>query len=118
MSATVIIVGNLGDSPALEYTANGLAICRLSVASNGWDGKQEVVTWYNVTLFGKKAETSNEKLFKGSLIQVIGSLISKKYLSKNGEQKQSLDVTAYDFKPLSKSPQQEQEFNNSNDLPF
>ena len=58
----VILMGNLTRDPELRVTANGLSICKLSLATNRVyqtrDGeRKEEVTYVDVDAFGRQAET-------------------------------------------------------------
>lgn len=79
MYQKVIIVGHLGIEPELRFTASGDAVTSMSVATNRkWtnsDGqKQEQVTWFRVSVWGKQAEVCNDHLAKGRQVLVEGSL--------------------------------------------
>lgn len=70
------IVGYLARDPEMRYTANGQPVTTLNVPVNEtWtkDGiKQEKVTWYRCTAWGKAAETMNQYAAKGTQILIIG----------------------------------------------
>jgi single-strand DNA-binding protein len=75
-----LIVGYLGRDPEMDYTASGQARTRFSVATNrkykdpsGEEVKE--TTWFNVTAWGKQAETCNAYLHKGSQVLVQGRLV-------------------------------------------
>ena len=75
----VTLVGNLGRDPELRYTANGSAVCNLSVATNEkWkDSSGELrkrTTWWRVSVWGKQAENCSEYLSKGRPVLVDGQI--------------------------------------------
>lgn len=75
----VTLVGNLGRDPELRYTANGSAVCNLSVATNEvWKdntGEQRKrTTWWRVAVWGKQAESCSEYLNKGRPVLVEGRM--------------------------------------------
>ncbi len=77
----VTLVGNLGRDPELRYTANGSAVCNLSVATNEvWNdssGEQRKrTTWWRVAVWGKQAESCSEYLSKGRPVLVEGRIRS------------------------------------------
>lgn len=89
----IVIVGNVGFVQQLKTTKSGSQMCSFSVAvTTGWgDGKQ--TDWYNVTVFGKQAESCS-KLSKGSLVCVSGTLQLHEYDGKDGQKKARLDITS------------------------
>jgi len=66
----IIIIGNLGRDPELNYTPSGTAMTKFSVAdSRRWRDKQsgeqrEETTWFNVVAWDQLAETCNQYLHK------------------------------------------------------
>lgn len=74
----VIVVGNLTRDLELRYTPNGAAVAEFGIAVNeSWkkDGvKQEYVSFFDCTLFGKSAEGLADFLKKGRKILVDGKL--------------------------------------------
>jgi single-strand DNA-binding protein len=76
---TVIIVGNLGRDPQMRYAPNGQPVTSFSVATSRQytkaDGtKVKETTWFNVSAWGKSAESCNTYLKKGSKVVVEGRL--------------------------------------------
>jgi len=75
----LIIVGHLGRDPEMRYTPSGQAVTRLTVAanrnytdSNGQQIKETI--WFNVSVWGKQAESCNQYLQKGRMVLVEGEL--------------------------------------------
>ena len=97
----VTIWGRLGRDPEVNYTQNGLAICKLSVAiserkkvGDSWEDHTE---WVRVTIFGKRGESAGQYLMKGSGVAVTGKMRTSKYTDKNGVDKWSTEVVADDI---------------------
>ena len=94
----VILVGNLGRDPEVRYTASGDAICNLSVATtDNWRDKatgerKEMTEWHRVSFFGKTAEVCGQYLKKGSQIYVEGSLRTRKWTDKDGQEKYTTEM--------------------------
>ncbi len=78
MSTSISILGNTGRDVELRYTPQGTAVANFTVASNSVrntaQGKVKKTDWYNVSAFGKQAETLSKHLKKGSQILVRGRL--------------------------------------------
>ena len=94
----VILVGNLGRDPEVRYTASGDAMCNLSLATtDNWRDKatgerKEMTEWHRVSFFGKTAEICGQYLKKGSQIYVEGSLRTRKWTDKDGQEKYSTEI--------------------------
>jgi single-strand DNA-binding protein len=76
---TIVIVGRLGRDPEMRYTNTGQALTSFSMAtdrrftdSSGQSQKQTI--WFNISVWGKQAESCNNYLKKGNLVVVEGSL--------------------------------------------
>lgn len=101
MSTSISILGNTGREVELRYTPQGLPVANFSMASNTVrntpEGKQKKTDWFNITAFGKIAETLARNLKKGSQILVQGKLTFNPWLSRNGEPRVGADVVLQDF---------------------
>lgn len=101
MSTSISILGNTGRDVELRYTPQGVAVASFSIASNSVrntaNGKQKKTDWYNVSAFGRQAETLAKYLTKGSQILVRGKLTFNPWLSRDGEARVSADVVMQDF---------------------
>lgn len=103
----ITIIGNLGRDPEMRYTNSGDPVTSFSVATSERfrtrDGQQqERTTWFNVSAFGKLAETCNQYLHKGSYVYVEGSLAQREYTGNDGTARTSLDVRLREMKMLDK----------------
>ena len=102
----VILVGNLGNDPDVRYTAGGMAITTISVAtSESWKDKQtgeqqERTEWHRVKFFGRIAEIAGEYLKKGRQVYIEGSIRSDKYTDKEGIDRYSFDIVANEMQML------------------
>ncbi|MDO5101783.1 MAG: single-stranded DNA-binding protein [Lautropia sp.] len=95
----VILVGNLGRDPEVRYTAEGMAMCNLSVATtHQWKDKsgerREETEWHRVNMFGRLAEIAGEYLKKGRSVYIEGRLRTRKYTDSNGVEKYSTEIVA------------------------
>ena len=94
-----IIVGRLGRDPEIRYSAQGVAVVRLAVAtSETWIDKntgqrQEKTEWHRVTVFGKQGENCEKYLSKGRQVYVEGRLQTSSY-EKDGQTHYSTDIIA------------------------
>lgn len=81
----VILVGRLGQSPEVRYSAQGTAVCNLSLATGeSWKDKntgqaQERTEWHRIVLYGKLAEVAGQYLSKGSKVYIEGKLQTREW---------------------------------------
>ena len=95
----VILVGRLGGDPEVRYTANQQPICSFGLAtSERYKDKegnmQEKTEWHNISMFGRLAEVGNEYLKKGSQIFIEGRLQTRKWQTKEGQDRYTTEVVA------------------------
>lgn len=101
----VILVGNVGRDPETRYSAGGMAVTTVSVAtSESWKDKQsgeqkEKTEWHRVKFFGRLAEIAGEYLKKGSQVYIEGSLRTEEY-EKDGVKRYSTDIVAAEMQML------------------
>ena len=102
----VILVGNLGADPESRFAPSGDAICNIRVAtSETWKDKQtgerkEAVEWHRISFYGKLAEIAGQYLRKGSQVYVEGSLRTRKWTDKDGQERYSTEIRADEMKML------------------
>jgi len=98
----VTLVGRLTRDPELRHTGGGQAVCsiRLAVTSRGRD---ETGNWadkpnyFDVTVFGRQAETASTYLARGRRIGVDGRLSWREWEAQDGGKRQSIEVVANDI---------------------
>ncbi len=104
----IIIVGNLGRDPELRYTPQGTAVCNFSMATNEKrrdknNELQDITTWFRITLWGRQAENASKFLQKGNPVYIEGRLKLDEWTDREGNTRQTLDVTATDMQFLGSS---------------
>jgi single-strand DNA-binding protein len=98
----VTLVGRLTRDPELRQLPSGDGICsiRLAVSSRarsedgGWGDKSN---YFDVTVFGRQAETAVQYLSKGRRIGVDGRLSWREWQAQDGTRRQSVEVIANDL---------------------
>ena len=102
----VILVGNCGKDPETRYMPSGGAVTNVSIAtSESWKDKQsgetkERTEWHNIVFFNRLAEVVGEYVRKGSQIYIEGSLRTRKWQDKNGQDKYTTEVVASEMQML------------------
>lgn len=91
---SVTLIGRLTKDPELNYTTDGTAICKFTLAINRptKDGSK-AADFIRVTTFGNRAETCKKYLSKGLLLAVEGRIQTGSY-KKDGQTVYTTDVIA------------------------
>ena len=111
----VILVGNLGADPESRFAPSGDAICNISVATTEtWKDKntgdkKESTEWHKVGFYGKLAEIAGQYLRKGSQVYVEGSLRTRKWQDKNGQDRYTTEIRGDVMKMLGGKPEGQQQ---------
>lgn len=95
----VQLIGHLGREPESRALPNGDAITNIALAtSESWKDKngdkQDRTEWHRVTFFGRQAEVAAQYLNKGSLVYVEGSLATRKWTDKDGNERYTTEIRA------------------------
>jgi single-strand DNA-binding protein len=95
----VMLIGRLGAEPELKYTASGVAVLTLSIATNTrWkaqDGNQQEQTeWHRVVVWRKTAEMIAQYAQKGTRVYVEGRLATRSWQDKDGIKRYSTEIQA------------------------
>lgn len=102
----VLLIGNLTRDPETRYAPSGDAICNVSMATNEqWKDKatgekKEAVEFHRVVFFGKLAEIAGQFLKKGRQIYIEGSLRTRKWTDKDGQERYTTEIKADEMKML------------------
>lgn len=102
----VMLIGNLGADPEVRYSTGGSAIVNIRLATaESWRDKetgdqQERTEWHRVVFFGRLAEIAGEYLKKGSQCYVEGSIRTRKWTDKEGQEKFTTEIVANEMQML------------------
>lgn len=88
---TLVLAGRSTKDVELKTTANGTNIATISLAVN--HGKEEA-SFFDVVCFGKTAENVAKYVQKGKQVIVSGRLQQRKWKTKEGENRYSVEVIA------------------------
>jgi single-strand DNA-binding protein len=112
----IMLIGNLGRDPELNYTQSGVAVAKFSLAVNrvsksSTGERQNETEWFNIVAFKQLAETCNSYLHKGSKVFIEGRLQQRKYTDRNNVERIAVEVVANDMEMLTpKSAQSSSDF--------
>ncbi len=92
-----IIMGRLGQDPAISYTNSGMAVCKFSLATSRKqkDGK-EITQWHRLTAFDKAAELIAKYVAKGNMLYIEGEINYGQY-EKDGITRYTTDIIVREF---------------------
>ena len=98
----VTIIGNLGRDPEVRTTQAGDKVANLSVAvTERWKdkagAKQERTEWLKCVAFGNLAGIIEQYLRKGSKVYLEGSLQTRKWQDKDGQDRYATEVVMSAF---------------------
>ena len=102
----VILIGNLGADPETRAMPSGSTVANLRIATTeNWKDRtsgenQERTEWHRVALFGKLAEIAGEYLRKGSQVYIEGSLRTRKWTDKQGNERFSTEIIGNEMQML------------------
>jgi single-strand DNA-binding protein len=92
------VVGRLTRDPEMRYTNSGLAILNINIANNFskkvGDSWQEEVSFFEVSLLGKRAESLQPYLKKGKQIGVSGELRQNRWTNNEGQNRSKIYIVA------------------------
>jgi len=101
----VILVGFLGGTPELKFTAQNKAVATFSLAVNErWKdsegAQQEAVQRFRIVSFGRLAEVCGEYLTKGRQVFIEGKLQCRTWEDRGGEKRKSIEIVAHEMRIL------------------
>ena len=97
MLNVVAIMGRLVADPELRTTGNGTNVCSFRIACDrnfAQKGQERQADFIDVVAWRQSAEFICKYFQKGSLIAVEGSLQSRQYQDKNGNNRTAVEVLA------------------------
>ncbi len=78
------VVGNVGKEVTFNYTPNGTALLKFSVAV-GRPFAKDKTDWFNIVQYGKGAEALKDYVTTGRQVSVQGRLETYEFDGKNGK---------------------------------
>ena len=90
----VVLTGRLTADPELKTTQSGISVTSFSVAVNRpyRTGEEQQTDFINVVAWRKTAEFIAKYFKKGNLIGIEGSIQTRKYTDKNGNNRTAFEV--------------------------
>ena len=101
----VTLIGRLGKDPEIRTTNTGTKVASLSLAtSESWKDrasgeKRERTEWHRIVIFNEGlVEVAEKFLKKGSLIDVLGSLQTRKWTDRAGVERYTTEIVLQKYK--------------------
>lgn len=91
-----IIIGNLTANPqarVVNTQAGAKSVCEFTVATNRYQGGQQMVEYFRVSLWERAADNAMKYLAKGSKVAVSGPVTGRAYIGNDGKPRCSLEIT-------------------------
>ena len=92
----VVLTGRLTADPELKTTANGIPVTTFSIAVDRRyrSGEERQTDFINIVAWRSSAEFITKYFNKGSLIGIEGSIQTRRYQDKNGNNRTAFEVVA------------------------
>lgn len=91
--ASATLIGHLGRDPETRRTQGGVDITTVSMGVSTGYGNNKKTTWWNIVAFDKTGEAMVNHLSKGDAAMFIGEPSLRDYTDKDGNSRQSLELT-------------------------
>ena len=126
----VMLIGNLGKDPQVNYLDNGVAVANFSLATTenykNKEGERVSQTeWHNVVLWRGLAEVAEKYLKKGASVYIEGKIKTRKWEDKEGVTRYNTEILADNMTMLGGKPSTEHKTEDTSqledpkdDLPF
>ena len=92
----VVLSGRLTADPELKTTPNGVSVCSFSVAVSRpyRKGEESQADFINIVAWRQTAEFVSKYFSKGSMIGIEGSIQTRRYQDKDGNNRTAFEVVA------------------------
>ena len=92
----VVLTGRLTADPELKTTPNGISVCTFGIAVDRAykKGEEKQTDFLNVVCWRSTAEFVSKYFSKGSLIGIEGSIQTRKFQDKNGNNRTAFEIVA------------------------
>ena len=119
----VMLSGNLTRDPELKTTPGGMAVLQMGIAVNGRRKNSQTGQWedvpnyFDLTMFGNRAQAVSQYLGKGTKVMVDGELRWRSWADQNGQKHTKVEVIVNEIE-FARAAQQRYDNYTTEDLPF
>ncbi len=112
----VILVGNVGKDPVVQYVREDVPVARFTLATNETykdrDGNKKTTTeWHNITVWRGLAKVVEQYVKKGNQLYIEGKLTTRSY-EKDGQTRYFTEVVANNMEMLDRASDSSGSYNN------
>ena len=134
MINVTILTGRLTSNPELKTTQSGISVCSFSIAVERKykQGEEKQADFINIVAWRSAAEFVSNYFKKGQMIAIEGSIQTRKYQDKDGNNRTAFEVIANNvqfaeygkkeetdtLKEFANNLNEFQEITDNDDLPF
>ena len=90
----VVLTGRLTANPELKTTPNGVSVCSFDIAVDSGYGDNKQTNFIKIIAWRGSAEFVTKYFQKGNMIGIEGSIQTRKYQDKNGNNRIAFEVVA------------------------
>lgn len=112
----VVLTGRLTANPELKTTQNGASVCSFTIAVDRpyRSGEEKKTDFINIVAWRNTAEFVTHYFTKGSLIGIEGSIQTRKYEDRDGNNRTVFEVVANNAQFILPKSAAEKDFNDDN----
>lgn len=120
----VMLSGNLTREPELRSTPGGMAVLQMGIAvngrrKNGQTGQwEDVPNYFDLVMFGNRAQAVSQHLGKGSKVAVEGELRWRQWQAQDGSNRSKVEVVVNEIEFMSGGRQRSDDGFASEPIPF
>ncbi len=93
----VELLGRVGADPEMKYTASGIAVTQLRLATDRMrKGGEAETDWHSVVVWDKLADAVAQYVEKGQRIYVAGRLVQSSWTGDDGHRRYRTEIHAQD----------------------
>ncbi len=117
----VELLGRVGTDPEMKYTASGIAVTQLRLATDrARRGGESETDWHSVVCWDKLAEAVAQYVEKGQRIYIAGRLAQNTWEADDGQRRYRTEIHAQDvvFLDSARNGNGDAPATGGDDLPF
>ena len=98
-----MLTGRVGRAPETRHTQSGATVCNFSLATTEqWKDKitgekKEKTEWHRCMAWGKPGEIIGQYVNKGDMLDVTGTIETRKWQGQDGQDRYTTEIRVRDF---------------------
>lgn len=111
----VVLTGRLTADAELKTTPNGVSVCSFDIAVDSGYGDNKQTNFIKIVAWRGTAEFVSKYFNKGSMIGIEGSIQTRRYTDKNGNNRTAFEVVANNVQFVESKKNNDVSINPEND---